>query len=66
MSEMWKPQPIEVYRSWVDAITSEASEELNDWEINFVNDMDEKLSGLRQLTQSQAEKLESIYVEYTS
>jgi hypothetical protein len=66
MAKIWTPQPIEVYRSWVDAITSEASDKLNDWETNFVNDMDERLSLLRQLTEGQAEKLESIYAKYTS
>lgn len=62
----WEPQPIEVYRSWVDAILSEALDELNEWETNFVNDMDERLSLMRQLTQAQAEKLETIYAEHTS
>jgi len=66
MSKIWTPQPIEVYRSWVDAITSEASDKLNNWETNFVNDMDERLSLLRQLTEGQADKLESIYAKYTS
>jgi hypothetical protein len=66
MSKIWTPQPIEVYRSWVDAITSEASDKLNDWETNFVNDMDDRLSMMRNLTEGQAEKLESIYAKYTS
>ncbi len=66
MSKIWQSQPIEVYRSWVDAITSEASDQLNDWETNFVNDMDERLSQLRNLTESQAEHLERIYAKYTS
>jgi len=66
MSKIWTPQSIEVNRSWVDAITSEASDKLNDWETNFVNDMDDRLSMMRNLTEGQAEKLESIYVKYTN
>lgn len=65
MAKIWEPQPIEVYRSWVDAIVSEASDELNEWETKFVDDMDTRLSQLRNLTEGQAEKLESIYAKYT-
>lgn len=69
MAKIWTPQPIEVYRSWIDAIISEASDDLNDWETNFVNDMDDRVTMLAgtqgNLTQGQAEKLESIYAKYT-
>jgi len=65
MSEIWKPQSIEVYRGWTDAILSEASEQLTDWEAKFVSDMDDRLSMLASLTQAQAEKLETIYAKYT-
>ena len=65
MAEMWHPQTIEVYRSWVDAVIDEATDRLSDWELNFINDIDDRLSGLRQLTQKQAEVLENIYAKYT-
>lgn len=69
MGVKWTPQSIEVYRSWVDAILSEASDELTVWETNFINDMDEKLTlyaGFgRNLSEKQAETLEGIYAKYT-
>ncbi len=69
MAKIWTPQPIEVYRSWVDAILFEASDELSVWETNFVNDMDDKLTlyaGFgRNLSEKQAETLEGIYAKYT-
>lgn len=69
MAKIWTPQSIEVYRSWVDIILSEASDELSVWETNFINDMDEKLTlyaGFgKNLSQGQAEKLEDIYAKYT-
>ena len=66
MAKIWTPQPIEVYRSWVDAIAREASDDLNDWETKFVDDMDTRLTQLTNLTEGQADKLEQIYVKYTS
>lgn len=66
MAEIWKPQPIEVYRSWIDAILSEASDRLNDWETKFIESVDERTTLMMQLSQGQAEKLEQIYAKYTS
>jgi hypothetical protein len=66
MSEIWKPLDIDVYKSWIQSILDEASDSLNDWESNFISNIDNQLTSGRILTQSQAEKLESIYNEKTS
>lgn len=66
MAELWKPQTIEILKSWVDAIIHEASEDLTHWETNFVNDMQVRLDQGSPLTRYQQEKLEEIYTEYTS
>ncbi len=66
MAEIWKPQPIEIYQSWVDAIVSEASDDLNDWENKFIDNIQIRLNFGNQLTEEQAKKLESIYSEKTS
>lgn len=66
MAEMWKPQPTEVYKSWVDAIISEASDELSTWESEFVNSIDGQLMhNERNLSEKQANILERIYAEKT-
>lgn len=66
MSEIWKPQPIEVYKGWLDAILIEASDKLNDWESMFIGSLETKLMNGQQLTKAQAEKLEQLYVKHTS
>lgn len=66
MPEMWKPQPIEVYISWCEAILDEAESKLNDWERDFIDTISIKLYGKSNLTQRQAEVLERIYTEKTS
>lgn len=30
MSKIWKPQPIKVYKQWIEDILTESSDELND------------------------------------
>lgn len=66
MAAIWKPQPFEVLQHWIDTILEEASDELNDWETRFVDDMRVKVLNKWSLTQTQEEKLESIYAEKTS
>jgi hypothetical protein len=66
MAEIWRGQTPDVLKSWVEAIRTEASDELTDWETRFVNDMWDRLDRGSILTQYQQEKLEEIYVEYTS
>lgn len=65
MSKIWEPLTIETYQSWVKAIQEEASDDLNEWEATFVEDIGRKLDRGWILTQSQADKLESIYAEKT-
>ena len=66
MAKIWQQQPFEVLQQWVDTIIDEASDELNDWETKFVDDMRVKILNRWSLTQTQEEKLESIYAEKTS
>lgn len=66
MAPIWKPQPFEVLDMWLKAILEEASDELNDWETRFIDDMVIRVANKWQLTQSQEEKLESIYAKLTS
>lgn len=66
MAPVWKPQPFEVLEEWVNAIIDEASDELNDWETKFINDMQVRISNRWQLSQNQEQKLESIYANKTS
>jgi hypothetical protein len=63
---MWQPQSFEVLQSWVDAILEEASDNLNDWETKFIEDMRVRVQNRWALSQTQEEKLESIYAEKTS
>jgi hypothetical protein len=65
MAVIWKPQDIEVYRTWIRALYDEASDELNDWENTFVDNVATQLLNNRNLTEAQAEKLEQIYAKYT-
>ena len=65
MSLIWKPQLIEVYQEWIDAIVNEASDELNDWENTFIDVMQDRLDSGWNLTENQANKLEQIYAKYT-
>lgn len=66
MAEIWKPQEIEVYRSWVNAIIDEAQDSLNDWESSFVDSIGNQLMQCIQLSEKQADILERIYTEKTS
>lgn len=66
MAEIWKPQTIDVYKSWADAIVSEASDKLNAWETSFMEGIVCRLDTKTQLSRPQAEILEKIYVKYTN
>lgn len=66
MAKIWQPQPTEVLQSWINAITEEASDQLNDWETKFVEDMQVRVLNGWPLTQAQEQKLESIYADKTS
>ena len=66
MAELWKPQSIEVYKSWIEAIMNEAQEDLTDWETNFIESIENRLANGNNLTERQAEILERIYTEKTT
>jgi thiaminase len=66
MAAIWKPQDAKVYQDWIDTILDEAEGELNDWERNFIEDIQISLNRKGKLTQAQAEKLEQIYASKTS
>lgn len=66
MAKIWEQQSFEVLQSWVDSILTEASDDLNDWETNFINDIQIRIANRWPLTETQEKKLESIYAEKTS
>ena len=65
MSLEWKPQPIEVYIDWCKALYDEVQDDLSSWELSFVESVYGRLVNGNNLTESQANKLESIYAEKT-
>lgn len=65
MPTIWEPRPWEVLESWVEAILAEASDELNDWESHFIEEMAIKITNRWHLTPAQERKLESIYADKT-
>lgn len=66
MAPIWKPQPFEVLQQWIDTIIDEASDDLNDWETKFIDDMAIRVANRWTLTETQEKKLESIYADKTS
>jgi hypothetical protein len=66
MAKVWQPQSYEVLKSWIDAILEEASDDLNDWETKFIDDMLHRVVNRWPLTETQEKKLESIYADKTS
>lgn len=64
MSEIWKPQPKEVYQSWIDALKYEASDKLSSWEIDFIESLESQLR-FRNLSEKQAFLLDRIYADKT-
>lgn len=65
MAQIWKPQPIEVYISWVEAIRDEVSERLTSWESDFIDSIEGRLAFGNNLSEKQAGILERIYAEKT-
>jgi len=65
MPLVWKPRDREILQHWIDVILDEASDELNDWESSFMDSIQIHLSN-GSLTKDQEDKLEQIYVRYTS
>jgi hypothetical protein len=65
MAQVWKSQPKEVLQQWIDDILNEASDDLTEWESNFVDSLDSCLRNTGRLSQRQQEILERIYAEKT-
>jgi len=65
MAKIWEPLNIEVYKSWCEAIQEEASDDLNDWEISFIESIYQRLNKNQNLTENQDKKLEDIYAAKT-
>ena len=65
MPLMWKPKDREILQHWIDIITNEASDDLSFWETSFMASIQIYL-WRGQLTESQEDKLEDIYVKHTS
>jgi hypothetical protein len=60
---MWTPPSDDTIKDWIETILTEAGDSLNDWEINFMNDMVMKSSLKIPFTKAQCDKLEQIYEE---
>lgn len=66
MAAIWQPQPFEVLQQWIETIIEEASDSLNDWETQFISDMQIRVANKWQLSKAQHDKLETIYAEKTA
>jgi hypothetical protein len=64
MAEIWKPQTKDIYLTWIDTIVVTVGDKLSDWEIDFIKTINQQLH-YKNLSESQANKLESIYVRHT-
>lgn len=65
MAPIWKPQPMEILKTWIETIKDEASDELSDWEEQFISNMEYRVNRGQPLTESQEKKLEEIYAQKT-
>ena len=65
MAAIWKPQPWDVLEAWLKAIQEEASDTLNDWETNFIEDISVRVANRWSLSERQEKRLEFIYAEKT-
>ena len=63
LSETWKPESVEFYVDRVETLEAEAADELNEWETDFVANIQQRLSVGLNLTEAQTSKLEEIYVD---
>jgi hypothetical protein len=68
MPPIWKPLAKEIYYQWIESLKDEAWEELNEWEQNFVTDIERRLMKYREykLSEKQHEILERLYAEKTN
>lgn len=65
MARMWKSAGRDALKHYIDTILEEASDELNDWETKFIDDMQIRITNGWPTTQAQEEKLEQIYAAKT-
>lgn len=65
MSKPFKPAEISVYKAWIEAIVSESSDKLNDWENTFIDSLSLRLNSGNNLSEGQANKLEEMYSKFT-
>jgi hypothetical protein len=66
MAVKWIPKSSQIYINWCLTIKDSGWNNLNDWEQNFVSSLYERLFiHHNNLTQAQADKLETIYSEKT-
>lgn len=65
MGKVWKPADIDTLRHWVTTIIDEASDELDDWENQFITDIQIRIANNWKLTETQEKKLEEIYANRT-
>lgn len=65
MPRIWRSVGYDTLRHWIDAINEEASDQLSDWEMRFMTDINIRVSNRIPLTQAQEEKLEQIYATHT-
>lgn len=66
MAAIWQPKDPDTLRKWLEAILMEASDNLNSWELEFLNKIETMLDNRWKLSQGQEEKLEQIYAAKTS
>jgi hypothetical protein len=65
MARVWRTAGPETLKHYIDTILDEASDELNDWETKFIEDMQIRVANGWPTTQTQEEKLEQIYAAKT-
>lgn len=65
MAMMWYPKSQDLLQGWIDSILAEASDDLTEWESNFIDSLQGQLTRKGSLSERQEEILERIYAEKT-
>lgn len=65
MGKIWQPRDPEILKTWHQTILDEASDDLTDWESNFIESIGNSLSRGWTLSERQEQILERIYAEKT-
>lgn len=66
VAPIWKSKEQHIYQGWIDAILTEASDELTEWETNFVSSLQDQLLKKGRLSEAQEKILDRIYTEKTA